>query len=125
MVTVYEKLDAESGKLKQHAFEAGGNFFVLRQNGCVPMYETRGRVVCACEAFLQKGYCRDMEIVDIIQHGEYGFSSREIPKAVVRDSALGIVWVLTDNIYPVKNGTCHCAKFRTSGRCDHTILAKS
>lgn len=126
MIKIYEKPDEATHEMRQHAFGVGEKFLLPQPNGCVPIVtDQRGKPICTCETYLQRGYCSHMELVDIVQHPQYGFRTREIPRAVIRDSKTGIVWVLTDNIYSVKDSKCKCSAFRASGTCNHIELAKS
>ena len=120
MITVYEKENVA------FAMEVEGGDFLLLRPGVMPMMHNKdGRAICSCEQYLHHGYCAHMETLDTIQFPEYGFKTREIPRAVIRDHATDIAWVLTDGIYPVRAGVCRCSEFRTRGACNHTSLAKS
>ena len=125
MITVYEK-PSDGGSMVAFAMEAESGDVLLLRPGVMPMVRNKeGRVICSCEQYLNHGYCAHMETLDTIQFPEYGFQTREIPKAVIRDHATDIAWVLTDGIHSVRDGKCKCLEFRTKGTCHHASLAKS
>lgn len=126
MISVYERVNFGDGKKSQVAFEVDGCYLIPGKDGCTQTHlNRRGEALCGCSKFLELGYCRELEIVDLIQNEDYRFTKREVPKAVIRDHNHDVTWVLTDKIWPVKNGTCTCMAFREHGQCEHTKLAKS
>lgn len=125
MITVYEK-PSDGGSMVAFAMEAENGDVLLLRPGVMPMMRNKdGRAICSCEQYLHSGYCAHMETLDTIKFPEYGFQTREIPRAVIRDHATDIAWVLTDGIYSVRAGKCRCSEFRAKGTCNHVSLAKS